>query len=418
METGRDSAGAIVNSRLGHTGRRPGPPRVFLTGGTGFLGSHIGAELLRRGYRVTFLARPTPQHSAEQRVGRVLVWHGVPTADRERAQVVAGDLTKPGLGIEPAAREGALDAGVQIVHCASDTSFLERDRDRVVAANVGGLRHLLEVAAAGCAAFHHLSTAYVAGRHTGACREQLVRQVDFHNVYEETKCRAEWLASEICQAEDIPLTIYRPSICYGHSRTGRALRFDAFYYPMRTAHLVRRLFERDILQRDGERARHMGVCLERDGAMFVPVRIEASANGGLNLIPIDYLVAAFLALMETPLAGRIYHIANARTERLETLVDYTRSYFRLGGLRACTGGDCSTPPRSELETLVDGYLEPYGPYMRDTRTFDCAHSSPILERLGIACPALDYAVFQRCIDYALQVNWTVSLETSSGPNRG
>ena len=50
--------------------RRDRSARFLLTGGTGFLGSHIGVELLRRGHQVWFLARSDKLRSAEARVNR------------------------------------------------------------------------------------------------------------------------------------------------------------------------------------------------------------------------------------------------------------------------------------------------------------------------------------------------------------
>ena len=51
---------------------------IFLTGGTGFMGSHIAAALLKRGYFVVFLCRPKHDLGAYERVQKVLEWHGLP----------------------------------------------------------------------------------------------------------------------------------------------------------------------------------------------------------------------------------------------------------------------------------------------------------------------------------------------------
>jgi nucleoside-diphosphate-sugar epimerase len=384
--------------------------RFFLTGGTGLLGSHIGSELLRRGYKVTFLARRDQRLAAAERVDRVLRWHGADSNIRRGARVVEGEITKPGLGLETELRHRLRGKIDQIIHCASDTSFAERDREQLTRANVEGMRHLLDFAAdSRPEVLHHLSTAYVAGRRTGLCREELVQGVAFHNVYEETKCLAEWLAWERCRAEGIRLTIYRPSIVYGHSQTGRTFRFNALYYPARVAHTIKMLYETDIHERGGARAKGMGVRLEPDGSLYLPVRIEVLEGCGLNLIPVDYFVAAFIALMQET-AGGVYHIVNERVKGIEELIRYIATWFGLSGLQACPGPACDRSDRNALETLVDEYLAPYGPYMRDTRVFGTARAGPILDRRGIACPDLDYHAFSRCIDYAVQVGWKTNLE--------
>lgn len=60
-----------------------------------------------------------------------------------------------------------------------------RKRAEVEAANVGGLRNVLDFAArSGCFFFHHVSTAFVAGKRTGLYREDWVESGEFTNVYE------------------------------------------------------------------------------------------------------------------------------------------------------------------------------------------------------------------------------------------
>lgn len=390
--------------------------RFLLTGGTGFLGSHIGAELLRRGHEVTYLARASRHLSAAERVDRVLRWHGVGPSAYRRARVVEGEITTPGLGIESERRRALRGRIDQIVHCASDTSFVERHREQVTATNVDGLRHLLDLAAeTRPKALHHLSTAYVAGRRSGLCREELVRDGTFHNVYEETKCTGEWLAWERCRAEGIRLTIYRPSIVYGHSRTGKTLRFNALYYPARVAHMLKKLYETDIHERGGLKAKEMGVRIEPDGSLYLPVRIAVQEGGGLNLIPVDYFLDAFFGLMEEG-EGGIYHIVSERVKGIEELMGYVSSWFGLSGLQACSTAAYNGSLRNALEILVDEYLDAYGPYMRDTRVFDTARAGPILDRRGIVCPELDYALFSRCMEYAVRADWKVNLDGQGPPS--
>jgi nucleoside-diphosphate-sugar epimerase len=109
---------------------------VFLTGGTGFLGSHIGTEFLRRGQEVWFLVRPEKRKSAEKRLSEILDWHGVESTFRHNASVVEGTLES----------------------C--------------------------------CRRFIHISTAYAAGRISGPCKEEPVINSHFFNIYEESKAAA------------------------------------------------------------------------------------------------------------------------------------------------------------------------------------------------------------------------------------
>jgi nucleoside-diphosphate-sugar epimerase len=374
----------------------------FLTGGAGFLGSHIGAELLRRGQETVFLIRGQGKTGGGRRLEKILDWHGVDQALRAQAHLVEGGLAdlSPGSGL-PRGRK--ID---RVIHCASDTAFSERHRSRVWAANVEHLRVLLDfVVQERIPSFLHVSTAYVAGKRTGRCPEEPIQNHRFFNVYEESKAAAEAMLLDRCRENDISLTILRPSIIYGHSQTGKTFRFNALYYPVKTALFLRKVFLEDIRERGGHKAAEAGVSLDADGTIHFPLRIDVGTDGGLNLIPVDYFVAAFFAIAREASAGGIFHIVNPHQSRIADIISYAQDQFKFRGIRACPSGDFLTIPRSPLEQLFERYLEAYSPYMKDRRLFADDKSDPILRAHGLVCPAFDAAMCRRCMTYAVENNW-------------
>jgi nucleoside-diphosphate-sugar epimerase len=380
--------------------------RILVTGAAGFLGSHIALALLGSGYRVAVLARSTRTLSARERIARLAGWFGLDEGTTGSLEILEGDILDPGWA--GTAQEAAAAAGPveEIVHCASSTAFAERKRAEVEAANINGLANVLDFAArVGCGFFHHVSTAYAAGRRTGPCREDWVEEGPFTNVYEETKARGEILARDVCRAGGIRLNVYRPTIVYGDSRTGRTLRFNALYFPVKATAYLRDIYLADIRERGGRKAAELGVRIAEGGGLVMPIRIEVAREGGINLVPVDHCVRAFMAIFEDGLDGGIYHIANPRSTRIEDLVAYGKRYFGIEGIETCGPEAFATRPKNALEILYDSYLEVYRPYMQDTRSFEAARAAPILERHGLACPEFDYEIFARCMDYAVEMNW-------------
>lgn len=384
---------------------------IIMTGATGFLGSHLMAALLERGERLILLGRGTGSHGLRQRIDTLLTWFGQ-ERHRSRTQTEEVDFLQPHLGLEKSRYQALCQGAGCIIHCASDTSFAERNRSRSLASNVTSLNSIVPFAAdCRAATFHYISTAYSSGITTGTWYERPVSARQFFNVYEETKAMAERKVAESCTAHSIPFTIIRPSIVYGDSRTGRANRFTAIYHHVRALACIRDIYRDDILLHGGKKAEDQGIHLESDGLLHLPLRLILERQGMIDLIPVDYFVNAVLAIMEGEATDTIYHLTNENASSIEQLADYCERFLGIRGLKITYGP--GREAQSPAEELFNRFIEPYRPYLADSRTFDRTNSKRILGNLQP--PVFSYDIFRRCMAYATQVGWGQALYPQEVP---
>jgi thioester reductase-like protein len=358
-------------------------PPVFLTGATGFLGMEVLARLLERGERdVICLVRAPDQAGAEQRLDGVLhkLWDD-PGPYRDRARAVAGDVTRPGLGLEPAARTALAEDIGAVLHCAASITFdLPLDEARLI--NVEGTREVIGLAREAKALgrlerFVHVSTAYVSGRHPGVFRErQLDAGQDFRNTYEQTKWEAEHALSE---ATDLAPAIGRPSIVMGDSRSGWTPAFNVLYWPLRA--FARGLFD----------------------------TVPARPDGVVDVVTVDYVAAGLLALLDRDDAGVFNLVAGKRAVRVRDLVEL-----------ACTRFDRPPPtlvePGTQDPSLNGGHGQVFLPYFAVETAFDDARAHALLAPDRIE-PARLGECFDALMDYADVAGWGKSSMTREAAAR-
>lgn len=368
---------------------------ILITGATGFLGGFLAGDLMQKGYKTILLVRPKGEVNARRRVEKLLAFLNI--KPEYEPVVIPSDINIPGLSLSEEHR-GILRGVGEVLHCAADTSFAERKKEQVEKTNLTGLQHVFD-AVPNCERFYHISSAYSAGKQEGVVNEEIQSPDDFYNPYERSKNEAEKLITDLCRMKGIPLTIFRPSITYGDSTSGKSLRFNALYFPVRTLLFFRDSLKKDMLERSGKRAAQLNVSMKADGTVHLPLSFPGS--GQLNLVPIDFLVKAVSAIMDSREQG-IFHIVNPNSDTIRQLVANIERHYGISGLEVTESVSNDGGP---LQAVINSYIDVYYPYFCDKRIFDNRRTREILVPLGIECPALTSDVFKRCMDFALKVNW-------------
>jgi len=377
--------------------------KCILTGATGFLGSHVMAGFLLKGKSVVIMGRSSGGESLKERIRKLLRWFGI-----EHLEVLLEfhetDFQKTRMGLGVNEFEKLYKRRLPIIHCASDTSFSEKSRDRVMKSNVENLSEILNFAIKSRAKFFHfVSSAYAAGTDSIKCSEAPVISVNFNNVYEESKAYAENIVSKRCGEGNLPYTIIRPSIVYGDSVTGRSLRFNALYYPVRSLQLIRDIYLSDIKNNKGIKSSEWGIHINHEGILQLPVRIFIPNEGKINLIPVNHFTESIFSIIENPLNKTYYHITSNNPQTMASLVKYTERFLKISGLEVVIGTPSADEMRNPPEELFDYFIREYRPYISDRRIFTRENTNRAVS--GVLPPDLSYEIFERCMNFAVSADW-------------
>jgi dihydroflavonol-4-reductase len=184
--------------------------RVFLTGGTGFIGGHVARKLRERGDEVIALARS-------------------PDGARELAklgcELVEGDLS------DAAALRRGVKGADAVIHAAAvyKVGIPRSHREGMWDANVHGTERVLDAAIeAGAGRIVYVSTVNVFGNTHGQVVDESYERAEadgFLSTYDETKYRSHQVAKARIAA-GAPVVIVQPGGVYGpgdHSEIGNMI---------------------------------------------------------------------------------------------------------------------------------------------------------------------------------------------------
>lgn len=244
---------------------------LFLTGFPGF----IGERLIRR------LRTILP----DKAITCLVQDHYMELAESLSAgldlNLVRGDITRDNLGLG----NSIVPEQIKDVWHLAALYDLAADRETARQINVEGTRNVLNFCSSlpNMKRLNYVSTCYVSGNHAGTFMEtDLDLSQDFKNHYEWSKFESEKLVKDF--AREKPVTVFRPAIVVGDSRTGMTMKFDGPYFVMEA---MRRL---------------------PSISLFLKI---ATGTAEINLVPVDYVVDAmcYLGTRDSSI-GLTYHLAD------------------------------------------------------------------------------------------------------------
>jgi len=350
----------------------PDRETFFITGFPGFIANRLLERLARKDCDFILLVQPSLLGRARDEIARIAQLSG---RDVE-GYLVEGDISEPQLALSAADLELVQQQTTRVFHLAA-VYDLAVPQDLAMRVNAGGTRNVVELARKlpHLRQFHHVSTCYVAGKREGVILEtELRHDAGYRNYYEQSKYLAE-LEVEWAKI-DLPVTVHRPAVVCGDSRTGETGKYDGVYY------LIHYLLRWP--------------------------RVLSTINIGnhevsLNLVPVDFVVDAMAALaFDERAIGKTLQLADPAP--LTTNQLFNAIAKSINGHRSKITAPARwvrfflmLPPSPKITGLPHHAV----PYFFVKQLYDSSPAQALLAPHGIRCPPFESYV-DKIIDFARQ----------------
>jgi thioester reductase-like protein len=376
------------------------PSTAFLTGATGFLGSFLLDELLRRtDERIFCLVRAGSEQEARERIHRSLSSYRL--GDRRyEARIIplVGDLAEPNLGLAADAWRMLEESVDVIYHNGARLNLLE-PYPALRSSNVLGTRSILQLARAGrLKPVHFVSSLGVFDLPPGPVPIEIGEEAVPSDIaslrfgYTQSKAVAEHLV-RAAGARGIPVSIYRPGLITACSRSGACTTND----------FIAQLLKSWV----------------RSG--LAPV-IEQE----LLLTPVDFVSRAIVFLAgQTDCAGKTFHLVNpapVTSDELDDMIraagyplevrSYCQWWARLTELVQEESSDWSAILpllRMQGDSSTGESLPLWPP--RNMR-FRAEQTTAVLARHSLLCPPIDARLIKKCLEYFRRLGFLPALESA------
>ncbi|MBN2119924.1 MAG: SDR family oxidoreductase [Candidatus Omnitrophica bacterium] len=332
---------------------------VLLTGATGFVASYLLKILLENGCKVYALARSSKKEAARARVLNALkFWTEEHTSQSPKNLVIVdGDITLTDLGIKSKQLIDEIRADCEIIFHSAALAKLRVELEVIRKINVLGTKNVLDFALKfpKLEKFNHISTAYVVGtKNDYNFREnELELGQGFNNTYEQTKYEAELLVQDY-RVKGLNISVFRPSMVIGHSKTGQATTFRLFYEPIR-------FFSKEIYNE-------------------FPINIDCHQN----LINIDTVAKVFFLLGDQG-SNTTYHVVSPKPFNVGKFMDLASRFFQFRTPRLIPAERFDYSYWTPAQKIL---ASPYIPYFNYTTKFCYIHTQKTLDGYNFRIPQI------------------------------
>lgn len=331
---------------------------IFLTGFPGFIAGRLVKRLAMEGARFLLLVQTAFMERAREEIKRIAA---ETDSSVDRFHLIEGDITEVDLGLSPMELERARAETTILFHLAAIYD-LSVKREPAMRVNVEGTRNVNQFALTlkNLRRYHYVSTCYVAGLRTGLILEsELHHTAGFRNFYEEMKYLAELEVEEM--KSRLPVTIHRPSVVCGDSRTGETAKYDGIYY---------------LIQ-----------YLRKQPSLLSLVNI-GNHKVTLNLVPVDFVVEAMAALaVDERALGATLQLADPSPLTTHQLFEEIAKAMAGRGSRITVPGRLVRPTLMlPFSPTITGLPHAGVPYFFLNQTYATTHATELLSAHGIYCP--------------------------------
>jgi thioester reductase-like protein len=362
---------------------------VLLTGATGLVGRYLVRDLLLEGHRLALVVRPSRKQTSQDRMEAILqMWEKELGHDLPRPVLLDGDVAQSELGLTAGDRRWVASHCDRVLHNAAILTFhgLDRQGDPW-RTNLHGTQNVVDLCRSlNLRDLHYVSTAYVCGSRPGMVYEtELDMGQGFRNDYEESKFLAEKLVRQADFLER--LTVYRPAVIAGDSRTGYTSTYHGVYMYLRMmAVLVRSLVP------DAKGVRH------------VDMRLCLSGEELRNVVPVDWVSTVISRLFDNPRAwGGTYHLAPNEPTTPREIISAASKYLNSTGPQYVGAGTLDVASMNDFERAAYAGMAIYSAYDTTDPRFDTTN----LRRFtaDLPCPRIDEAMLLRFMRYGDEDRW-------------
>jgi thioester reductase-like protein len=336
---------------------------IFMTGFPGFIARRLVEKLAGPGVQFFLLVQEVFNEKALNDIQEIAAAAKIPL---KNFSIIRGDITKENLGMSDADVDVVINETTDVYHLAAIYD-LEVEKKLAYLVNVEGTKNVNDLVTriTSLNRYNYVSTCYVAGKRDDAILEtDLKHEAGFRNYYEETKYFAEIEVEKL--KSDYPVTIFRPSVVCGDSKTGETAKYDGIYYVIK--------------------------FLLRFPEVFRLVNV-GNEDVRLNLVPVDFVVDGMTALAGDESAiGKTVALADPDPMTTKDICDSIAHALT-------KKKSVITPPPNVVQSFLKSPLSPTltgmphigVPYFFIPQTYDTKIATELLSQHGIKCPSFsDY----------------------------